>query len=221
MEVYDFQKATADRIAAIFRSATIDVNGHEIKCGGQRRVLLADEVGLGKTIVARDVIKRVRDLRRDLGDDMFRVVYVCSNMSIAAQNIHKLGISEQLAVSESRLSMQHLIIARKDRNLKEKAGGGMPELLVPLTPGTSFSHGSSLGNIPERALIWAVLSSIEPYNYKRYDDRLKTLCRGRYVSEDSGSWLWYTDKYRKEVAEMGRDYIEMLAEKLDVYPIYL
>lgn len=221
MGVYDFQKSTADRIAAIFRSATIDANGHEIKCGGQRRVLLADEVGLGKTIVAREVINRVRDLRRNLGDDTFRVVYVCSNMSIAAQNIHKLGISEQLAVSESRLSMQHLIIARKDRNLKEMAGGGMPELLVPLTPGTSFSHGSSLGNIPERALIWAVLSSIEPYNYKRYDDRLKTFCRGRYVSENSGSWLWYTDKYRKEVAEMGRDYIEMLAEKLDIYPIYL
>ena len=37
----DFQQRTADRIFEIFRS-------------GQRRVLLADEVGLGKTIVARE-----------------------------------------------------------------------------------------------------------------------------------------------------------------------
>jgi len=44
----DFQKATADHIASIFRE------------GKQRRVLLADEVGLGKTIVAREVIDRVR-----------------------------------------------------------------------------------------------------------------------------------------------------------------
>ena len=218
MGAYDFQKATADRIAEIFRNATINADGHEIKSGGQRRVLLADEVGLGKTIVAREVIDRVRDMRRNVGDDMFRVVYVCSNMNIAAQNIHKLGISEQLPVSESRLSMQHLIIARKDRSLKEMAGDEMPELLIPLTPGTSFSHGSSLGNIPERALIWAVLSRIEPY--KAFSDRLKTFCRGRYVSENSGSWIWYTAKYGEQVAEMGPDYINLLAEKLETYPRY-
>ena len=49
MYSYDFQTATADRIAEIFRNATIDADGKEIKSGGQRRVLLADEVGLGKT----------------------------------------------------------------------------------------------------------------------------------------------------------------------------
>ena len=44
MSIYDFQSATADRIADIFRKATIDADGKEIKSGGQRRVLLADEV---------------------------------------------------------------------------------------------------------------------------------------------------------------------------------
>ena len=83
MSAYDFQKATADRIAEIFRSATIDENGQEIKQGGQRRVLLADEVGLGKTHVASEVIARVREMRKEVNDDMFRVGYVCSNMSIA------------------------------------------------------------------------------------------------------------------------------------------
>ncbi len=106
MSIYDFQNATADRIAEIFREATIDAGGNEIKSGGQRRVLLADEVGLGKTHVASAVIERVREMRKAVNDDMFRVVYVCSNMSIANQNIEKLGVKNKADVTESRLSMQ-------------------------------------------------------------------------------------------------------------------
>ena len=44
MAAYDFQTATVDRIAEIFRAAIIDENGNERTTGGQRRVLLADEV---------------------------------------------------------------------------------------------------------------------------------------------------------------------------------
>lgn len=117
MSAYDFQMATADRIAEIFRSATIDENGQEIKQGGQRRVLLADEVGLGKTHVASEVIARVREMRKEVNDDMFRVVYVCSNMSIANQNIQKLGIKNKADVSESRLSMQHLTIREREAEI--------------------------------------------------------------------------------------------------------
>ena len=46
----DFQRETAKRIIEIFS----DPNR-----SGQRRVLLSDEVGLGKTIMAREVIDRV------------------------------------------------------------------------------------------------------------------------------------------------------------------
>ena len=45
----DFQMATAERILEIFRS-------------GQKRVLLSDEVGLGKTIMARTVIEMSKTL---------------------------------------------------------------------------------------------------------------------------------------------------------------
>ena len=69
-EAKDFQRATADRIEEIFRN------------GNQKRVLLADEVGLGKTIIAKEVIDRVRNLRREKHDDIFRVVYVCSNVFV-------------------------------------------------------------------------------------------------------------------------------------------
>ena len=55
MKVMNFQQKTADRILEIFS----DPNRT-----GQKRVLLSDEVGLGKTIMAREVIDRVRELQR-------------------------------------------------------------------------------------------------------------------------------------------------------------
>ena len=218
MATYDFQQATANRIAEIFREATIDSDGQEKKTGGQRRVLLADEVGLGKTIMAREVISRVRKMRKEIGDDMFRVVYVCSNMNIVRQNIANLGIKEKLDVSESRLSMQHLIIAKKDKELKAEASDGeMPEMIIPLTPGTSFSqNGAAIGNMPERALMAVVLSRIE--GLRQFAPELKDLFSSKWVSESSGGWQWFIERYNREVDNMGEEYIDNLAEKLQTYP---
>src|SRR5688572_21325455 len=56
---------------------------------GPRRVLLADEVGLGKTIVARGVIERMAARRRS----PLTVIYLCSNAEIAEQNRSKLDPS--------------------------------------------------------------------------------------------------------------------------------
>lgn len=106
-EAKDFQRATADRIEEIFRN------------GNQKRVLLADEVGLGKTIIAKEVIDRVRNLRQEKHDDIFRVVYVRSNVNIVHQNTKNLGIDKQLNISESRLSMQHLVIQEQVTALKK------------------------------------------------------------------------------------------------------
>src|SRR5215470_6695535 len=54
---------------------------------GSRRFLLADEVGLGKTIVARGVLEEL--MRRRRQRDLV-VVYLCSNAEIADQNRQKL-----------------------------------------------------------------------------------------------------------------------------------
>ena len=63
MKPKDFQQATADRIVQVFR-------------GGQNRVLLADEVGLGKTIVAREVVRQVAQWHKEeLGDDHFTMTH--------------------------------------------------------------------------------------------------------------------------------------------------
>ncbi|MEA5085402.1 MAG: hypothetical protein VB018_14815 [Lachnospiraceae bacterium] len=90
----DFQQATANRILEVFRH-------------GQNRMLLADEVGLGKIIIASDVVRQVADWHRnEMHDNHFKVIYICSNINIVNQNVRKLGISDLMNVSESRLSMR-------------------------------------------------------------------------------------------------------------------
>lgn len=203
MSIYDFQEATADRIAEIFRNATIGFDGKEIKTGGQRRVLLADEVGLGKTHVAKAVIDRVREMRKEINDDMFRVVYVCSNMSIANQNIEKLGVRNKADITESRLSMQHLTIRERESSIIEPESGEMGEIIIPLTPSTSFSlKGSSKGNANERALIATILGCFN--EFADFQSQLTKLFQG--WSGDNG-WEYWLKHYSRRVDKLGDAYI--------------
>ena len=145
MKPKDFQQATADRIVQVFR-------------GGQNRVLLADEVGLGKTIVAREVVRQVAEWHKEeLGDEHFKDIYICYNVNIARQNAGKLGIQDQLKVSESRLSMQHLKLYQSAGRNHEYAQ------LIPLTPATSFTMTSGCGNQEERALMYAHLRRLPAF----------------------------------------------------------
>ena len=114
---------------------------------GIRRVLVADEVGLGKTLVARGVVATTAALRIAEGDDLFKVAYVCSNASIVNQNLAKLSVSEnlvdQVKETESRLSMQHFFAYINER--KAKQDGNFIQL-IPLTPETSFNVTGGTGN---------------------------------------------------------------------------
>ena len=142
----DFQLATAERIIDIFKS-------------GQKRVLLSDEVGLGKTIMARTVVEMAKSLPGIEDDGVYRVVYVCSNQNIIQQNTRNLGIPKEdiMQMRESRLSMQHLILQERKIQQEAKSGNGLPQQLIPLTPSTSFSITGGAGNGAERALIFAIL----------------------------------------------------------------
>src|SRR5690348_12825607 len=76
----DFQHATVDYVFERFYGAK-----------PTRRFLVADEVGLGKTLVARGVIARSIDHLWDKVDRI-DVIYICSNVDIARQNIERLRI---------------------------------------------------------------------------------------------------------------------------------
>lgn len=150
----DFQRATVERCFELYQS-------------GQRRVLVADEVGLGKTLIARGVIAKLANYHKQSGDDLFKVLYICSNASIANQNIRKLKIYDGVTVdgvSDTRLSMQHLKIFEQENDPTVQAGYIQ---LIPLTPATSFNLTSGQGNAPERALIYTILKRLpEFYGYE-------------------------------------------------------
>jgi hypothetical protein len=56
-----------------------------------RQFLVADEVGLGKTMVARGVIARTIEKLWDT-TDRIDILYICSNQAIAAQNLSRLNV---------------------------------------------------------------------------------------------------------------------------------
>ena len=102
----DFQRATVERVDYLFRH-------------NQNRVLVADEVGMGKTLIARGAIVKTARLRIEEKDDLFKVIYICSNQNIANQNIRKLDVTGKNAigsVSDTRLSMQHLKITEQEND---------------------------------------------------------------------------------------------------------
>lgn len=75
MELKPFQRATVQHVIT-----QLEEHG---------RFLVADEVGLGKTIVARGVIEQLYK-QYSSKDDPLHVVYICSNQLLAGQNIRKL-----------------------------------------------------------------------------------------------------------------------------------
>lgn len=54
------------------------------------RFLVADEVGLGKTLIAKGVAARAIDHLRRTREGAVTIVYICSNNQIAGQNLERL-----------------------------------------------------------------------------------------------------------------------------------
>ena len=117
---------------------------------------MADEVGLGKTLVARGIIARAID---HLWNDVERIdiVYICSNGSIARANLPKLqvgGAEERSFALATRLTMLATELAR-DEGESELAGSKLN--FVSFTPGTSFKMGHSGGQGREREVLYQLL----------------------------------------------------------------
>ena len=76
----DFQRTSVDYV---FRRMYTDSDP-------TRRFLLADEVGLGRTMVAKGVVAKTIEHLRAAGVPRIDVLYICSNLDIATQNIERL-----------------------------------------------------------------------------------------------------------------------------------
>lgn len=136
-----FQRATVDHVC---RRLLTDADA-------TRQFLVADEVGLGKTMVARGVIARTIEA---LWDKVPRIdiIYVCSNGAIAAQNLARLNVMEREAkVLPTRLTLLPLVLGGENSLRHNKVN------FISLTPGTTFDLKSSGGWARERALILRLL----------------------------------------------------------------
>ena len=134
-----------------FQRASVEHAFGELYGDGADRFLVADEVGLGKTMVARGVIAKAIE---HLWDDVPRidVIYICSNQSIAQQNIRRLNVlSEQGFSFSSRMTMIAREVARLEGNKIN---------FVSFTPGTSFDLKSSTGMGDERVLLYWLMTHV-------------------------------------------------------------
>lgn len=135
-----------------FQRATVNVVYDNLFRNGQQRMLVADEVGLGKTIVAKGVIaQRIAD-KITAGDTTpLKVTYICSNQVIAHENVGKLDIYPD--------QRSHDIFASRLTYLAFQPKGDGEGLLRlnTLTPATSFNKGSSTGQQRERRILYSLL----------------------------------------------------------------
>ena len=95
-----------------------------------RRFLVADEVGLGKTLVARGLIARAIRHLQIIGTDRIDIVYICSNADIARQNINRLNVTEH---QEFNLPTRITLLPLQLHALKSHGIN-----FVSFTPGTTF-----------------------------------------------------------------------------------
>jgi len=134
----DFQQRTVNHVFKRLYKGQDRVN----------RFLVADEVGLGKTLVARGVVARAIE---HLWDEVDRidVVYVCSNHSIARQNINRLDF---VGNGDSSIAERMTLLPLHTHTLTSNKVN-----FVSFTPGTSFDLRSSGGIVKERALLYHML----------------------------------------------------------------
>ncbi len=158
------------------------------------RFLVADEVGLGKTMVARGVIAKAIEHCQDTVE-RFDIIYICSNAAIARQNIQKLNVLEnQSIVNVDRLTMMPTAV----NQLNENVGHYRSKVnFISFSPNTSLNLGNSDGRWDERKLIYNMLKNLPRINRKG----LKNLLRRRVARENWDTELDKKPEYDIKLAE--------------------
>lgn len=172
----------------------------------QTRVLVADEVGLGKTMIARGALAEVYEREKN-NKEIFKVVYICSNQNIAIQNIEKI-IGKTLTAEETstcdRLSIQSFKLFENEEKRRTQENGQQIYPVI-LTPDTSFKLKRSRGKRDERALICATLCKIS--KLEKYHESLKEIlaapASAERFQEELKYYLYrieqYEDRYIRKV----------------------
>jgi hypothetical protein len=192
-----FQEATVDTVLRAFRRRR-----------RFRRFLVADEVGLGKTVVAQNVIRRMMQrMRRPL-----IVYYMCSNLAIARQNRRKLLEvlpTDERGSADCQVDRLSLMMAYPQPS--------HPRLhLYSLTPDTSIpirkKHRRD-GQQVERALVHALMERVCP---QFFDEWPKTVFQRSAVT----NWKYNVREQRKKARSAKRRmaFLRSVRKEFDIEP---
>ena len=135
---------------APFQSRTVEVASEILTANGPRRFLVADEVGLGKTLIARTIAQRMKT-----GGRRLNVMYLCPSLEIAGQNRPKFvsltGIDpEKYDPGGDRLALV-------PGSLPEEGKGFRVFTFTPETSLPGWKPGPRTGRKAERELIRSAL----------------------------------------------------------------
>lgn len=140
----DFQRNTVEHV---FRRMYTDPSP-------STNFLIADEVGLGKTLVAQGIILRTIEHLQQIPDvERINVVYVCSNAAIAKQNLNRLKLDRG---NEMAFATRLTLLPCELHQLRENKVN-----FISFTPGTTFELKSSGGIAKERLLLLKMLQEEE------------------------------------------------------------
>lgn len=159
---------------------------------------MADEVGLGKTIVASGLIEKLAAKKTAEGGGPLSVLYVCSNLAIAKQNIDRLlsflpkNDREKAVATVDRPSL----LSTRPRPTHERVHIYMltPDTAIPTRKGQRRD-----GRLEERALALVLLHRILPLRIRR----LYRLFQRQAGSKSFGSCVRYY-RVKDDSGELGR-----------------
>ena len=189
----DFQR---DTVEYVFGRLYTDVSP-------TRRFLIADEVGLGKTLVARGVVARAIE-HLWAQTKRIDVIYVCSNAEIARQNINRLRV-KMPGMRDVPLASRIGLLPTRIADLQ-----GNKVNFISLTPGTSFDLKSSLGQVAERALLFHLLREAWGVSDRNVGPQ-KVLQGGASL----GTFRWHVEQCRHQAIEptLTHQFLQALASR--------
>lgn len=155
-----------------FQLDTVNHVMHQFFESDKYKILIADEVGLGKTIVSRGVVAKMyqRHIEKSGIKRAFSVIYICSNQAIARQNINKLNFLNGKAAEG--------VVDYNTNDDRLTALAYEPKLnlnpynfsIKAFTPATSFDQNTRAGRSDERVLLFRLL-----YDHPQLLDKTNSL----------------------------------------------
>jgi hypothetical protein len=139
---------------AEFQRRTCQVALERFEGKGPRRFLVADEVGLGKTIIARSIAQGLRARRRRLN-----VMYLCPSLDIVGQN--RLKFVSLTGMDEKEYSQGEDRLVLVPGAMPDEGEGYRIFTFTPETSLPGWKAGPRTGRKAERALIRKLLDRYE------------------------------------------------------------